>query len=175
MGDVLFFRTAWFEAYDVKDGKVFVDASRFIYTVGSAVLTISAVLYFAFNTSRPEFYELIPISFLATMGLACFIVLSVSRAYRITFVEFFVCFAYVMGTFCTIWLLGRLVRNAIALYPHDVPIPGDTSAIPPTLRDICRNPDSSGCKTFTQTTSARELVDTVDSVLRYWELLPNLR
>ncbi len=165
--DTLLLRTSWFKSYDASDPQTFVDASRFIYTVGSAVVTISAVLYFALNTSRPELYELIPLPFLATMGFVCFIMLSMLRVYRITFAEFFVCFAYVMGTYCVIWLLGRLLRAGIAIYPHQ---PEDGAAIPQTLRDICRNPDSPACREFRQAAGTRQLLDTVDFLLKYWEL-----
>jgi tetratricopeptide (TPR) repeat protein len=118
--DAMFCRTAYFKNPDLKNPREFVDASSFIYGIFSAVTIIITVIYFWFPERRLEFYDVIPLDFLIIVGLATFILLSIFRVYDLSFGEFFVCFAYVMGTCAALWATGRLAREGISLYQNEV-------------------------------------------------------
>ncbi len=117
--DAIFFRTAYFKNPDLKNPREFVDASSFIYGIFSTVTIVITIIYFWFPERRLEFYSIIPLDFLIIVGLATFILLSVFRVYDLSFREFFVCFAYVMGTCAAIWAMGRLAREGISLYQNE--------------------------------------------------------
>lgn len=118
--DAIFCRTAYFKNPDLKNPREFVDASSFIYGIFSAVTIVITVIYFWFPERRLEFYDVIPLDFLIIVGLATFILLSVFRVYDLSFREFFVCFAYVMGTCAALWATGRLAREGISLYQNEI-------------------------------------------------------
>lgn len=149
MRDAILLRSTFFKTYDIQDAKVFIGASRYIYAICSAAVLIFSALYFWLGVTRPDFYEMIPLNFMVTMGLVCFISMSLLRVYRITFGEFFVCFAYVMGTYCVFWVAARLVRSGVAIYQAEPPMmSGET-----TTRDM------------------RQMLSVGDALLKYWDLV----
>jgi tetratricopeptide (TPR) repeat protein len=166
--DVVRFRSCFFQAYDIhREPRVFIDASTCIYSICSAAILISTVFYFALSASRPDIYEIIPLTFMITMGLTSFILISILGVEKVTFRDFFVSFAYVMSAYCVFWVLGRTIWNGYALYHSNTPTITDL----PQILDIkCRDRDSAQCIAATQKTSIRQVLAFTGHLREYWEL-----
>src|SRR5262245_57617879 len=114
--ETTFLRSSFFRTFNIDDAAVIIGATGYLYTICSAALFVCWCLYLFTNEIQPPFYQIIPVEFLLIVGIGCFISLSVLRVQRITFAEFFVCFAYAMGTYCLYWSAARLVRYGMDLY-----------------------------------------------------------